>query len=410
MNGEKFIHSALYALGLYPVKSSGHWTLVIITHTIAWLIFLTFPLIIYNVEIIDSRFFVNELVNKSFLVGLFYFNYLYLIPRFFVRKQFSRYYLSIVFILILLCVQHYFTTRFIRKPQEPFFRRELLVSKDGKNAGLLSTDSAAKFIVMQAGRFNGRPKIFAARIGRPPSFIVFIITHTAGSALLLIFVGGFIALAKSLLVNIQQKKELENEQLNAELSFLKAQINPHFLFNTLNGIYSLAHSKSDLTEQSILKLSQLLRYVLYDTGNEKIPLSKDLDYISNYIYLQKLRVSKSITINYEILGEHKQLLIAPLLLINFIENAFKHGISYTGNSIVDVKIKITGRYLALTVRNNITNNQQVDNQGGIGLINTKRRLDLLYAGKYMLDIQTDNQNYIVHLKIELDYENKVPYN
>lgn len=410
MNGEKFIQSALYALGLYPIKTSRHWALVIVTHTIAWLIFLTFPLIIYNVEIIDSRFFVNELINKSFLIGLFYFNYLYLIPRFFSRKKFAKYYLSIVFIISLLCVQHYFTTRLIRKPQEPFFRRELIVSKDGKNIGLFSTDSAAKFVTMEAGHFNGRPKIFPARIGRPPSFIVFIITHTLGSALLLIFIGGFIALAKSLLVNIQQKKELENEQLNAELSFLKAQINPHFLFNTLNGIYSLAHSRSELTEQSILKLSQLLRYVLYDTSNEKIPLSKDLDYINNYIYLQKLRLSKSITINYEILGEHTQLLIAPLLLINFIENAFKHGISYSGNSTVDIKIAIAGHYLTLTVRNNITNNQQVDNRSGIGLINTKRRLDLLYPGKYTLDIKNDNQNYIVHLKIELDYENKVPDN
>jgi LytS/YehU family sensor histidine kinase len=212
--------------------------------------------------------------------------------------------------------------------------------------------------------------------------------------------GGFIRLAYSFLRNQNEKKALENANLNAEVNFLKSQINPHFLFNTLNSIYSQAHSRSDNTEFSILKLSDLLRYVLYDSGESKVDLAKDIQYINNYIDLQKIRLSSKIKINYVVKGELGGCTIAPLLLITFIENAFKHGISYTQASTVNIEIEVFEETLTLLISNPIVERNSFV-PGGLGLKNVTRRLDLLYPGKYLLDIHHDDYLHIVNLKLNL---------
>lgn len=234
-----------------------------------------------------------------------------------------------------------------------------------------------------------------------------VLMNTLSSGVIILLISGFIKLANSLIISEKQKKALENERLNAELNFLKLQINPHFLFNTLNSIYSQAHLKSEQTEYSILKFSQIMRYVLYDSTTEKIPLTKDLEYIRNYIDLQKLRISKNITIQYEVAGVTNDLLIAPLLLITFIENAFKHGISYSSPSAIDIKIGVIGTDLRLTVGNTIIRRPTSTGGttgGGVGLVNARRRLDVLYPGRYLLDINDNNSIYVVNLKINLDHE------
>ncbi len=234
-----------------------------------------------------------------------------------------------------------------------------------------------------------------------------VLMNTLSSGVIILLISGFIKLANSLLISEKQKKALENERLNAELNFLKLQINPHFLFNTLNSIYSQAHLKSEQTEYSILKFSQIMRYVLYDSTTGKIPLKKDLEYIRNYIDLQKLRISKNITIQYDVTGVTSDLLIAPLLLITFIENAFKHGISYSSPSAIDIRIGVTGTDLTLTVGNTIIRNPLHNRDsagGGVGLVNARRRLDVLYPGRYLLDISDNNSIYVVNLKISLDHE------
>jgi sensor histidine kinase YesM len=234
-----------------------------------------------------------------------------------------------------------------------------------------------------------------------------VLMNTLSSGVIILLISGFIKLANSLLISEKQKKLLENERLNAELNFLKLQINPHFLFNTLNSIYSQAHLKSEQTEYSILKFSQIMRYVLYDSTTEKIPLTRDLEYIRNYIDLQKLRISKNITIQYDVSGVTDDLVIAPLLLITFIENAFKHGISYSSPSAIDIRIGVTGTDLTLTVGNTIIRKPMSTSEltgGGVGLVNARRRLDVLYPGRYLLDISDNNSIYVVNLKITLDHE------
>lgn len=270
---------------------------------------------------------------------------------------------------------------------------------DSAFAGAIAAAPALPFIAR--GPFGEKGMFW---IGLP-----MVLMNTLSSGVLILLLSGFIKMANSLIISEKQKKALENERLNAELNFLKLQINPHFLFNTLNSIYSQAHLRSEQTEYSILKFSQIMRYVLYDSTTEKIPLTKDLEYIRNYIDLQKLRISRNITIQYEVSGVTSDLLIAPLLLITFIENAFKHGISYSSPSAININIGVTGNDLTLTVGNTIIRKAPVNGEsegpgGGVGLVNARRRLDVLYPGRYLLDISDNNSIYVVNLKITLDHE------
>ena len=240
----------------------------------------------------------------------------------------------------------------------------------------------------------------AGMFGIPKGIWLMTTNNAISSFALLLLMGGFIRLANSFIRNQNEKKALENANLNAEINFLKSQINPHFLFNTLNSIYSQAHARSHNTEFSILKLSGLLRYVLYDSGDDKVALAKDIEYINNYIDLQRLRISQKVSINYVVTGDMEGKLIAPLLLINFIENAFKHGISYSQASAIDINIAIFEKTLTLTVVNPMVESDSFA-PGGLGLKNVIRRLELLYADHHQLDIHHNNSLHIVNLKLEL---------
>lgn len=209
-----------------------------------------------------------------------------------------------------------------------------------------------------------------------------------------------IRLAYSFIKNQNEKRNLENANLFAEVNFLKSQINPHFLFNTLNSIYSQAHARSENTEFSVLKLSELLRYSLYDSGADRVPLGDDIQYIRNYIDLQRLRLSPKVQLNFNVGGYPEGKYIAPLLLINFIENAFKHGISYSQPSIINIDIKIFEETLTLVVSNPIVERDRFA-PGGLGLRNVTRRLELLYPHQYKLLFHHSGDQYTVNLKVPL---------
>jgi two-component system, LytTR family, sensor kinase len=209
-----------------------------------------------------------------------------------------------------------------------------------------------------------------------------------------------------LLIWFKQEKirsELENQKLQAELSFLKMQVNPHFLFNALNNIYSLAVIEdSKRTGNSILKLSELIRYMIYEKedGESKVTLDKEIHHINSYIDLEKLRHEGDTYINFSIEGDIYGKRIAPLLLFPLIENAFKHGILTEKDKPVDIDIKITGRQMRFSITN-FTNADEKDSVGGIGLQNVKKRLDLIYAGKYQLDINKSDGMFNVNLQLSL---------
>lgn len=203
--------------------------------------------------------------------------------------------------------------------------------------------------------------------------------------------------------NDMRKRVLENEVLKAELSSLKAQINPHFFFNVLNNICSLARKKSDDTETFIIKLSQLVRYNLYDEKGDKVMLSREISFLNDYIDLQKMRLGNQVQIFFQHETTDGNQSIEPMLLFPFVENAFKHGISYKKPSDINIEISTSGKNLTFKVKNFISASEQLtkSDASGIGLANVKRRLELLYLNKHQLNINKTEDTFEVVLNIDL---------
>ena len=198
--------------------------------------------------------------------------------------------------------------------------------------------------------------------------------------------------------------ELEREKANTELLFLKMQINPHFLFNSLNNIYSLALKKDTMAPNSILKLAEVMRYMIYESNENAVPLQKEIDYINNYIDLQRLRTRDNASIIFKVAGDSENRYIAPLILVVFIENGFKHGIKGAiHESFVNIQIHINDEQLQMTVENSKGVIDEVENDSfrGLGLENVKRRLELLYPGKYELTINDTEKKYTAVLQLPL---------
>jgi len=197
--------------------------------------------------------------------------------------------------------------------------------------------------------------------------------------------------------------QMQQLQTATELYALRAQINPHFLFNSLNSIYSLVLNRNEKAAGAVLRLSDILRYTIYDTRDDFVSLLKELTYLNDYIELQRLRSGPETQINFKIEGEAGNRKIAPLLFIPLVENAFKHGIKGdTENAFVDVNFSIKEDYLCLTVSNNkgVVAETVVVEGVGVGLENVRRRLDLIYPGKYSLDISSDEKQFNVKLSIQ----------
>jgi two-component system LytT family sensor kinase len=412
-------------LGFEKAKTKSHILLTVLIHAAAWCLFFLLPVFLYPVRINDERFIYRELIDKSVLILFFYLNYYFLIPRFFEKKKYITY-LSLIVLAFIIYLAQLVTIRanYFQRPggrlqfiqvQPPATGNDsltprLVFSSINGEAGIAAGTDSARFVGSFDRPFTVSDSIDrilppfrmqeAGLLGIPKGAWLMTLNNAISSFALLLLMGGFIRLANSFIRNQNEKKALENANLNAEINFLKSQINPHFLFNTLNSIYSQAHSRSRNTEFSILKLSDLLRYVLYDSGDDKVELAKDIQYITNYIDLQRLRLSQKISINYSVTGNMEGKLIAPLLLINFIENAFKHGISYSQASSIDITIVIFEKTLTLTVINPLVETDSFA-PGGLGLKNVNRRLELLYADRYQLDIHRNKGLHIVNLKIEL---------
>jgi two-component system, LytTR family, sensor histidine kinase AlgZ len=201
-----------------------------------------------------------------------------------------------------------------------------------------------------------------------------------------------------------RKRSIENENLTAELNFLKAQINPHFLFNTLNNLYYLAYSKSPNTPEIISKLSNMMRYMIYDSNYPDVPLMKEIEYMQNYISLERLRLNDQIPITFEIEGDPENYRITPLIFITFLENAFKHGVSNSNpKSWVRLKLQLKGKNCIYQVENSRAGAVKPDagEKSGIGLQNLKRRLELSYPGKHTLEVVESTEKYQVTLNINL---------
>ncbi|MEE1947230.1 histidine kinase [Pedobacter sp. KR3-3] len=201
-------------------------------------------------------------------------------------------------------------------------------------------------------------------------------------------------------ISNRKKKELEQEKITTELAFLKSQINPHFLFNTLNDIYALTYRRSDDAPAAVLKLSALLRYMLKESDEQLVPLDREIGYLHNVIELHKIGQKGNAYIDFKVEGHTEGLKIAPLILINFVENAFKHGVFDDHEHPIQIQMAIADQQMVFKVFN-LKNHDQKDKTGGIGLSNVQRRLSLIYPQRHTLAIGDENTTFTITLQINL---------
>jgi two-component system LytT family sensor kinase len=303
------------------------------------------------------RYGYSGLIN----ISIFYINYMLLIPM--LIKEQKKYGLYIGAILLLIVVMSAIKTV------------------------IASLNPEVILVTWEAGKRDYIP------IG----------TFGAGS----MFTGGFFGVASSLLKfavdwfrNERVQRNLESEKKEMELQFLKSQLNPHFLFNSLNNIYSLAYQKSDKTADAILKLSEIMRYMIYESNDSWVSLSKEIEYVQSYIELQKLRFRDGAAVELSLNGEIDNQQIVPLILISFVENAFKHGVANDPKDPIKINIIANQKILHFSVTNK-KNKHNKDEVGGVGLNNVERRLQLLYPERYKLNIVNSATHYTSELMLDL---------
>lgn len=231
-----------------------------------------------------------------------------------------------------------------------------------------------------------------------------------GPGEMVLFFGGLLLMGMNLGVKLYFRSQedadilsqIEKHALERQLQYLKYQVNPHFLMNTLNNIHALVDIDPERAKASIVELSKLMRYVLYEGNNRLTPLSREVQFLNNYVRLMSMRYSDNVRISLDVPEVLPDSLLPPLLLVIFVENAFKHGISYRTKSFVEISLQPHGDRLLFSCRNSRQQKPQDENmKGGVGLSNVRRRLDLLFPGNYTLDIKEQEDTYTVHLDIPL---------
>ncbi|MBI9053729.1 MAG: histidine kinase [Bacteroidales bacterium] len=230
--------------------------------------------------------------------------------------------------------------------------------------------------------------------------IYFPILRSFGMVSMANFISITLLLATELKRKAENEKFLKEEKLGTEIKLLKAQINPHFIFNALNNIYSLTYTKSEMAPESILKLSEMLRYVFYDCSNDVVKLDAEIEYISNFIAFQQMKSEHEQSISFDNSKVRTDIDIAPMLFIPFIENAFKYSkVEEVDKAYVNINLSSEKNALILEIENSIPNIGKILSGNGLGIKNVRQRLDLLYPNKYSLDIYNSDDKFTVKLKI-----------
>lgn len=334
---------------------------LIAIHALVWILVLFVPLVsVY--QMLDSFLpktsiapFVPVIILSLMLISLFYVNYLILIPKLFHTKKYLFYAISLA-VLILAAVL--------------FSRIVLYYINFGPDSIRLYNPLLAK--VVPIARLNAFLMLFFVLIG---------------SVLLSIY---------------NRMKEIEQEKISAQLASLQSQINPHFLFNTLNNIYATAIDSSPQAAEMIGKLSQMMRYTMKETQKDFVNLKDEIDYVDCFIALQKLRLDSNVKLSFEHTSNFSDFQIAPMLLIPFVENAFKHGVNSEENSEIKVEASLFKNQFVFKVQNLKVKKQfDISEHSGIGISNTKKRLELLYGNRQTLTISETELDFKVQLTIDL---------
>lgn len=337
--------------------------LYIIIHVSAWMILFLLPFAIFDVRLKSPFSLFNLLFVVKALV-VFYLNYYLLVPRLLLQKRVFAYIIGVAFIVSALA---FIDSRQSDVRHKPF------------DTGISPTTTTK------------HPANTPRMLGNIPFILMIIGVSTS------------LKLSQAWFQNEQTQQDIKKEHLATELAFLKSQINPHFLFNSLNSIYSLAFKKSDLAPEAILRLSKIMRYVLDESPSTCVPLEKELDHLHDYVELQKLRLTEKTKLSFVVENQSPNQTIEPMLLVPFIENAFKHGADTTSQSVITIKINTSANQLVFQSTNTIAqrNSNNGGQESGIGLKNVARRLQMLYPGHHKLDVVEEKNLYAVTLFLTL---------
>jgi hypothetical protein len=356
----------------------------ILLHVLAWAILIGLPLYFIKRWEIATDFIWLYYINLTINGLIFYINYFFLVPGYFFFGKKYRYYLSIALLLVLF----YFISDFSNKAVFNYVA-------DGKKPEMPQHEM----------RHEARPAPPAPMMRfpvRPPFRQMHLFNYGFTSLFLVFFSLGLKVLERHSTIEKMQK-DLEREKLNSELAFLKNQISPHFFFNTLNNIYSLISINQEDSQKAVLKLSKLMRYLLYESETGDTKLSSEIEFMNNYIDLMRLRMSERISLRVNFPNEYENVSIPPLLFIPFIENAFKHGVSFRDKSYIEIGLSATAEEILFTCTNSLTmgGNGSVADTSGIGLGNVSKRLELLFPGRYDLKVERKEDSFEVILKIQV---------
>jgi len=323
----------------------------------------------------------REVLTHVILLGFFYLTYYLLIPKFYFRQRYVLFATYVTLSAAILCAILVSAVSFL-----PHHGHRM-----GPPPGMGNYGPPPDF-QQPSGSFDMEMP------GGPPHDNILRTIFFDYSLYMFVIV-----LFCAMLLKVSQRwRKLQREQLETELSYLKAQINPHFLFNTLNSIYSLAIEKSDYTATAVVKLSGMMRYIISESHKHFVSLEKEINYINDYIELQKFRLGGTVQINYALKGSYTGREVAPLILITFVENAFKYGVNPEEYSEISTTIHIENDILTLKVENNkVTTLPGKLEASGLGISNTRNRLEMLYPRKHKLIIDDGTEKFKVHLEITL---------
>lgn len=354
-------------------------TTKILVHVVLWMIFLNLPTLFNPRRItlglhdfVDDLLLPSRALHALLLIFVFYANYYFAIPKLYLRQKYVQ-----LVLWCLLCFSLFVAINQLVPPKHmgpPMYKP----AYEQHQAPGIQHNNLEPYKDMQMHK----PRFFW--LGNSFKLFMFLVVVAASFALCL--------------YELWQKAK--QEKLSTEIAFLKAQINPHFLFNTLNSIYSLALTNSDKVADAVMKLSGLMRYSVSDADRPLVDLAKELSYLENFIDLQRLRLTDNVNVVYERRGAVVGKEIAPFLLIPFVENAFKYGVSTSEDCKIGIIIDVGDNTLSLQVRNDKVPMRGDINQGiGLGINSTRKRLEYLYPGKHELEIVDAPQDFSVLLKI-----------
>ena len=343
---------------------------MVCVHIVCWAVFLSLPSI-FNprraelgswwliLDILEPPRWTNALL----LIVVFYFNYYIAIPKLYIKHKYFSLLLSVGVLSFVFIWLNY-------SMRPPEFGPHI---PSGPGVGL------------PPGPPPDGPPPFGL-LGNSFNLFMFLIVYAASFALCL----------------YEQWQKTKEEMLNTQISLLKRQINPHFLFNTLNSIYSLTLTKSDSAPDAVVKLAGMMRYSVSDATQNTVSLSKEIEYISNYIDLQRLRVAENVKIAYSVSGSVDGRQIAPFLLIPFVEQAFRYGVNSEQDSDIRIEMYIDSSNILLTAVNKKVFMRADDNADTLSAVETtKKRLNLLYPGKHKFEVRDDEQLFSISLQISL---------